>query len=103
MVAKPDKRAGSASKAVGTERCGVQVLWLSPSPREFGEYRMQRVGAMLGWVKFPRRTCKRTSVWTEARLESDACSDGHEVRLLSLTHILYMGVDAYEKSCREAS
>ena len=30
MVAKPDKRAGSASKAVGIERCGVQVLWLSP-------------------------------------------------------------------------
>lgn len=39
MVAKPDKRAGSASKAVGTERCGVQVLWLSPSLREFREYR----------------------------------------------------------------
>jgi len=29
LVAKPDKRAGSASKAVGIERCGVQVLWLS--------------------------------------------------------------------------
>ena len=30
LVAKPDKRAGSASKAAGIERCGVQVLWLSP-------------------------------------------------------------------------
>ena len=72
MVAKPDKRAGIASKANGIERCGVQVLWLSPSPREFREHRMQRVGAMLGWVKFPRRTCRRISVRTEARLESDA-------------------------------
>lgn len=30
MVAKPDKRAGLVSKTKGIERCGVQVLWLSP-------------------------------------------------------------------------
>ena len=29
LVAKPDKRAGSASKAAGSVRIGVQVLWLS--------------------------------------------------------------------------
>ena len=51
MVAKPDKRAGSASKAVGIERCGVQVLWLSPYVKRTQaalSIRWKRIGSVKG-------------------------------------------------------
>lgn len=51
MVAKPDKRAGFASKAIGTERCGVQVLWLSPYAERTQaalSIRWKRIGSVKG-------------------------------------------------------
>lgn len=51
MVAKPDKRTGSASKTVGTERCGGQDFQLSPYAERTQaalSIRWKRIGSIKG-------------------------------------------------------
>ena len=67
---KPDKRAGSASKAVGIVRCGVQVLWLSYIMR------LNLLGASTRW--------KRVGVVKGMKFDSSGRSKGSGIQSLKV-------------------
>ena len=64
MVAKPDKHTGTASKADGPHKgLGSMSSGYRHRQENSVSIEMQRVGAILGWVKFPRRSFYLEVIW----------------------------------------